>query len=312
MKPEFLLREYEDHLRATERVAELTRETYSLEIQALSRWCRSAECSLPQLRPVDLVAYLSYRQINGADARTIAKTVSALRSFYAFLVRDEYREDNPAEMLDLPKRSATLPEVLSRDEVERFFAHIDSDSLYDRRDRTLFEVVYSCGLRVSEVVELQLSNLHLEERLIRVRGKGGRERLVPIGEDAYHRLSSYLTDVRPYLLKPGRQTNHIFLSMRGTGLSRKGIWKRFKEICVKAGVEAKVHTLRHSFATHLLQGGADLRSVQELLGHADIGTTQIYTHVENRELAGVHADFHPRSGKAGASKGPYSSTGGGS
>jgi integrase/recombinase XerD len=310
MKPDLLLREYEDHLRATERVAELTRETYLLEIHALARWCESAECSLPQLRPVDLVAYLSYRQINGADGRTIAKTVSALRSFYAFLVRDEYREDNPAEMIDLPKRPVTLPEVLSRDEVEKFFEHIASNSLYDMRDRTLFEVVYSCGLRVSEVAELKLSNLHLDEGLIRVSGKGGRERLVPIGEVAQRRLRSYLHDVRPYLLKPGKRTAHLFISMRGTGLSRKGIWKRFKEICTKAGLDAKVHTLRHSFATHLLQGGADLRSVQELLGHADIGTTQIYTHVENRELAGIHRNFHPRGSEADGAEGPYSSTGG--
>jgi integrase/recombinase XerD len=217
--------------------------------------------------------------------------------------------------------------VLSRDEVERFFEYIGSDSLYDERDRTLFEVVYSCGLRVSEVAELQLSNLHLEEGLIRVRGKGGRERLVPVGEQALDSLRRYISEVRPRLLKPGRKTGYLFVSMRGTGLSRKGIWKRFKEVCTKAGLDAKVHTLRHSFATHLLQGGADLRSVQELLGHADIGTTQIYTHVENRELAAIHADFHPRGTKfstrystkssnngqmpeAGEPKDPYSSAGG--
>ncbi|MFO7849579.1 MAG: tyrosine recombinase [Spirochaetia bacterium] len=310
MKTDILLREYEDHLRATERVADLTLETYIIEIRALKKWCDSAECSLLHLRPVDIVAYLSYRQINGTEGRTLSKTISALRSFYSFLVRDEYRRDNPAQMIDLPKRSIPLPEVLSRNDVEKFFRYIGSDSLYDLRDRTLFEVIYSCGLRVSEVAELKVSNIFLEEGLLRVYGKGGRERIVPVGEQALSRLKTYLTEVRPKLLKPGKKTGHLFLSMRGTGLSRKGIWKRFKEICTKAGLDAKVHTLRHSFATHLLQGGADLRSVQELLGHVDIGTTQIYTHIENHELAGVHANFHPRGAKAGERKMPYSSSGG--
>ena len=220
MDPDLLIREYEDHLRAVERVAELTRRTYLLEIDALKKWCETAECVLPDLRPVDLVAYLSYRQINGADARTVAKAVSALRSFYGFLVVDEYRRDNPALMIDVPKKSLPLPEVLDRSEVERFFEYIGSDSHYDIRDRTLFEVIYSCGLRISEVADLRLSNLHLEERLIRVHGKGGRERVVPIGEHATERLQHYLKEVRPRLTKPGKRSD-------SSGCRRYLIWQIF-------------------------------------------------------------------------------------
>jgi integrase/recombinase XerD len=147
------------------------------------------------------------------------------------------------------------------------------------------------------VASLRLGNLFLDEGVLRVLGKGGRERLVPLSGEARRWLEEYLRNVRPEFMKSGRSTDRLFLSMRGTGLSRKGIWKRFKEICRSAGIEAKVHTLRHSFATHLLAGGADLRSVQELLGHADIGTTQIYTHVENEELKRSHRRYHPRGGE---------------
>jgi integrase/recombinase XerD len=305
MQTRLLLREFEDHLRANLRVAALTRETYMREIRRLAEWCESAECSLPALRPVDIVAYLSYRQVNRADGRTVAKALSALRSFYAFLMHDGLRADNPAELIQPPKQPATLPLVLSTEEVERFFASINLETIYGMRDRCLFELVYSCGLRISEAADLQVTNLFIDEGVVRVRGKGGRERLVPIGEHAHRWLQEYLRNVRPRLLKPGRHTDHLFLSMRGTGISRKGIWKRFKEICKDAGLEAKVHTLRHSFATHLLSGGADLRSVQELLGHADIGTTQIYTHVENEELKRGHRRYHPRGGEAETASGPY-------
>jgi integrase/recombinase XerD len=306
MQTKTLLREYEDHLRAYLRVAALTRETYVQEVHRLSEWCASAECPLPDLRPVDVVAYLSYRQINEADGRTVAKALSALRSFFAFLMHEGLREDNPAELVQPPKQPARLPQVLSTEEVESFFAAIDLDSLYGMRDRTLFETVYSCGLRISEAAELRMGSLFLDEGILRVRGKGGRERLVPVGEQAEGWLREYLHSVRPRLLKAGPPVDHLFLSMRGTGISRKGIWKRFKEICRDAGLSAKVHTLRHSFATHLLAGGADLRSVQELLGHADIGTTQIYTHVENEELKRNHRRFHPRGAEAETAAGPYS------
>jgi integrase/recombinase XerD len=225
-----------------------------------------------------------------------------LRSLFTFLYEEGYRSDNPAAQLELPRYTPALPEVMSVDEVESFFAAIPLDTIYGIRDRALFELIYSCGLRVSEAAALKTAAIHREEQLLRIQGKGGRQRIVPLGDQALHWLKIYLSTVRPHLNRSGKVEERVFLSMRGGGLSRKGIWKRFKEICALAGLEAKVHTLRHSFATHLLQGGADLRSVQALLGHADIATTQIYTHVENEKIRRIHTDLHPRGGEAAAGK----------
>ena len=299
MKGKGIVREYDDYLLSSARIAPSSRETYLREVRFLEEWCLDAELDLAALRSVDLIAYVAYRQVNGADHRTLAKGISVLRSLYAFLHEEGYRGDNPASQLELPRHTVPLPEVMSIDEVETFFRAIRLDNIYGIRDRTLFELIYSCGLRISEAAELKISAIHWEERLIRIHGKGGRQRIVPLGEQAHHWLKVYLHQVRHLLNRGGSLEERVFLSMRGRGLSRKGIWKRFKEICAKAGIEAKVHTLRHSFATHLLQGGADLRSVQALLGHADISTTQIYTHVENEKIKQIHTDLHPRGGEAG-------------
>jgi len=292
------MKEYEDYLVSVAGVAPNSRDTYMREIRFLDTWCVQAGLSLADAKAVDLIAYISHRQVNKVDHRTLAKGISVLRSFYGFLVREKYRDDNPAALLEVPKHSVPLPEVMSIEEIEAFFEAIPLDTLYGVRDRTLFELIYSCGLRISEAAELKIGSIHMTERLLRVHGKGGRQRLVPIGEEAVHWLQIYIHQVRPHLLKSSRMEDRVFVSMRGGGLSRKSIWKRFKEICSRADIEAKVHTLRHSFATHLLQGGADLRSVQELLGHADISTTQIYTHVENEQLRTAHRDLHPRGSES--------------
>ncbi len=180
--------------------------------------------------------------------------------------------------------------MLSPEQVDRFLAAIPIDTPYGIRDRALFELVYSCGMRVGETVSLSLQALHFKEKVIVVRGKGDKERMIPFGTAAEKWLSLYLAEARGKLLGT-RVSAALFINNRGTRLSRKGIWKRFQDIEALSGIEAKVHTLRHSFATHLLAGGADLRSVQELLGHADISTTQIYTHVENDALRMYHAEF---------------------
>ncbi len=298
MKEQGIVREYEDYLLSTARIAPNSRETYLREVRFLEAWCFDANLSVITLRSVDLIAYVAYRQVNGVDHRTLAKGISVLRSLYGFLCEEGYRSDNPASRLELPRHTVPLPEVMSIEEVELFFRSIKLDSRYGIRDRTLFELIYSCGLRISEAAELKLSNIHWDERLIRIQGKGGRQRIVPIGDQVYHWLKLYLHQVRPLLDKGVHIEERVFLSMRGSGLTRKGIWKRFKETCAETGIEAKVHTLRHSFATHLLQGGADLRSVQALLGHADIATTQIYTHVEDDSIKRVHSALHPRGGEA--------------
>lgn len=298
MENQVLLREYEDFLSSTAQIAPLSRETYMREIRFLSEWCTEAAYSLESIQTLDLLDFITHRRQGGVDHRTLAKTISALRSFFKFLLQEEHRADNPAGQIDSPRRSTPLPDVMTREEVEAFFRAIPLDSHYGLRDRALFEVIYSCGLRISEAAHLKIGSIFLTEGVARVHGKGNRERIVPIGDHGVYWIRQYLQLSRPHMLKHDRIEDSLFLSMRGIALSRKGIWKRFKQICERAGIEAKVHTLRHSFATHLLQGGADLRSVQALLGHADIGTTQIYTHVENEELRQIHAALHPRGTEA--------------
>lgn len=203
---------------------------------------------------------------------------------------ERIRIDNPADTLESPMREKNLPRVLSPEQVDTFLDSIRIDTPYGLRDRALFELIYSCGLRISEAVSLSLQALHFKEKVILVHGKGDKERLVPFGAEAEKWLSLYLQTARGELLG-NRVSPALFINNRGTRLSRKGIWKRFQDIEVLSNIEAKVHTLRHSFATHLLAGGADLRSVQELLGHADVSTTQIYTHIEDDALQMYHAEF---------------------
>lgn len=304
MDAQVLLRDYEDFLNSSAQIAPLSRDTYMREIRFLSKWCTENKYELQSLKTLELLEYISFRQKGGADHRTLAKGISSLRSFFRFLIQEEYRSDNPAGRIDSPRASAPLPDVMTREEIEAFFNAIPLDTHYGLRDRALFELIYSCGLRISEAAGLKVGNIFLSERVARIHGKGNRERIVPIGDHGIYWLRQYVQLARPHLLKSGKIEESLFLSMRGTALSRKGIWKRFKQMCDRADIDAKVHTLRHSFATHLLQGGADLRSVQALLGHADIGTTQIYTHVENEELRQIHAALHPRGSEATERKTP--------
>ena len=254
----------------------------------------------------DLVAWALKRQLGGADPRTVAKATSALRSLFRFLSEEGLVEGNPARLLDSPRVPMRIPRCLDVGDVDRLLACCDTADPVGLRDAALFELVYSCGLRASEAVDLTLERLSLAEGILRVMGKGSRERLVPFGARAVRVLERYLAEARPRLARATRPTNALFLGRLGRKLSRKTVWRSFKRLAALAGLEGKVHTLRHSFATHLLSGGADLRSVQELLGHADISTTQIYTHVSQDALRRVHATLHPRgfpvSGGAGADK----------
>ncbi len=288
-----LLREYEDYLTAGLRLSRQTVATYIRDCRGFAGWMEANEIDAATVTTAQVIDYLILRQQNdGIDQRTIAKSISALRSLFHYLVLQRVREDNPATLVELPRMACRVPGVLDLEEVDRLLEAIELDGPLGIRDRALFELIYSCGLRISEAVELSVDRVFLAERLIRVQGKGEKERLVPMGEHARHWLGRYLEEARPKLAR--RPVAALFLNNRGQKLSRKGMWKRFREIAERAGVDAKVHTLRHSFATHLLEGGADLRAVQELLGHADISTTQIYTHVDRDELATYHADYHPR------------------
>ncbi|HYD52195.1 MAG TPA: site-specific tyrosine recombinase, partial [Gemmatimonadaceae bacterium] len=226
---------------------------------------------------------------------SIRRTISALRTYYRFLLADGVVVRDPTERLETPRRWRTLPEVLTVEEVQRLLATPTLDAPLYFRDRALLELAYGAGLRVSEWIGIGVKDLLLEEGLVRVFGKGSKERLVPIGRQAIASTAIYLRELRPRLEK-GAGRGILFLNARGEPLTRMGAWKILQKYVALSGVEKHVtpHTLRHSFATHLLEGGADLRAVQEMLGHADISTTQIYTHVDREYLRSVHRQFHPR------------------
>ncbi len=276
----------------TERLSEKTAETYRTAAETFLNWCARTQVKLRAVSVRTLLYYLAWRKTSGCEPLTIAKDISALRSFGAYLVRNGYWPENHALMLDRPKAARTLPRVLSVEQVERLLSVIDCSSPLGMRDSALFELIYSCGLRISEAAGLLTENVHLAEQMILVRGKGDKERIVPFGDGARQKLAAYLNEARP-ALTGGRAVRTVFVNYRGEPLSRKGIWKRFQELEALSGVRAKVHTLRHSFATHLLSGGADLRSVQELLGHSDLATTQIYTHIDDRQLFEYHKKYFP-------------------
>ena len=232
----------------------------------------------------------------GLEASSVARNLTAVRMFHRFLIREGLARRDPTEHLKPPKLGRKLPSVLNIYEVERLMLAPDVETPLGLRDRALIEMLYGAGLRVSELIGLSLVDLLFDVEVVRVLGKGGRERVVPIGSEGIEWVTEYLDAVRPELVKP-RTGSEVFLNFRGGPFSRMGVWKLLRQYVVLAGLEKKVspHTLRHSFATHLLEGGADLRAVQEMLGHADISTTQIYTHVDREYLKEVHRTFHPRA-----------------
>lgn len=268
----------------------MTAGTYAGTVDHFTAWLDAAGLTVETAGIDDCIRFIIGRSASGAGGKTLARDIAALRSFFRFLILERRRTDNPADALESPSREKNLPRVLSPEQVDVFLAAIPLDTPFGIRDRALFELIYSCGLRVGEAVSLSVPDIHFAEKLILVKGKGNKERLVPFGNAAETWLRQYLETARKTLVGT-RISAALFINNRGTRLSRKGIWKRFQDIEILSGVEAKIHTLRHSFATHLLAGGADLRSVQDLLGHADVSTTQIYTHIENESLQLYHAEF---------------------
>ena len=290
MTIEILLNQFYTDLLLVKRDSEQTAITYKISAGEFLNWLVTERIKLKDVSVQNLLYYIIKRKEEGSSELTIAKDISGLRAFGDYLERKGMWQANFALELDKPKAARNLPKVLSVEQIDALLDSIDKNTLSGKRDDALFELIYSCGLRISEVCTLLLANLHLEERLILVHGKGDKERLVPFGDRAYEKILLYLNEVRPELVK-GRNVAELFVNYRGQPISRKGVWKRFQELETLSGVEAKVHTLRHSFATHLLSGGADLRSVQELLGHSDLSTTTIYTHVTDRQLEDAHERY---------------------
>lgn len=253
---------------------------------------------LDEVSRFEILDFLQTLRQSGAADNSIIRMVSSLRKFHQYLKRESIVSDDPMQLIDTPKKASTLPKAISPQAVEQLLEAPDTTTPLGVRDRTILELMYATGLRISELVNLKLSDMHLTMGFIQTMGKGEKERIIPLGEFANQWLEYYLDGARVYLQDQSPETSeYVFLNSRGKGLSRQGVWKKVKQLALEAGIDQNVtpHTLRHSFATHLLENGADLRMVQELLGHADISTTQIYTHITKTRLKQVYSDYHPRA-----------------
>ncbi|HPB59134.1 MAG TPA: site-specific tyrosine recombinase XerD [Candidatus Saccharicenans sp.] len=294
-KAENLLKIYADYLTVERGLSPNTVGSYTLDLEKLLGYCSVQKKNLTRLKEADLVNFLHLEAQTGLSARSLARLVSSLKSFFRFLQLENYIETNPASRLNSPTLWFTLPQVLTEEEVNRLLEQPDVSRPQGLRDRAMLEILYGGGLRVSELIRLELKDIRLKEGFLVCKGKGNKERIVPIGRQAGYWLSTYLRDIRPGWDTKGSPV--VFLTRRGSGFTRQGVWKLLKAYGQKAGLSEKIHPhiLRHSFATHLLEHGADLRSVQMLLGHSQITTTQIYTHVSRERLRQIYDRYHPRA-----------------
>jgi len=273
-----------------------TLESYRRDLEAFAGFVSEKGKTLIKVTREDLLQYLSHRLKMGLKARSTARALSCLRSMYRWLLRENKIMEDPTLKVENPKLGRPLPNTLSEKDVERLLNAPDVSTPVGMRDRTMLEVLYACGLRVSELVKLKLSEINLRQGAIRIMGKGGKERLVPMGEESIAWLTRYLQESRTELLKKSLFEDVVFPSKRGSEMTRQAFWYRIKEHAQTAEISRKLspHTLRHAFATHLLNHGADLRVVQLLLGHSDLSTTQIYTHIARHRMQALHRQHHPR------------------
>ncbi|MBV6510553.1 MAG: site-specific tyrosine recombinase XerD [Ignavibacteriales bacterium] len=293
-----LLDDYINHLRMVKNQSENTIAGYSTDIRNFFRYCEEQQIHSPEKVTLeDAIGFFSRMKELGLSAGTQARYHSSLNGFFTWLQSSQYIPYSVIDRIPAPKLGRGLPDVLSVDEMMHLLDVPVPDTTAGLRDKAMLELLYSCGLRVSELIELRLNNLYFEEEMIKVFGKGSKERFVPVGRSAITWVDKYLTVGRPALVKGEKSGNYIFLNKRDGGkLSRMGIWKLIKQYTIIAGINTPVHphTFRHSFATHMIEGGADLRAVQEMLGHVSIGTTQIYTHVDRTFVMEEHRSYHPR------------------
>jgi integrase/recombinase XerD len=285
------LREFLNYLLIERGLPNSTIESYSHDIKYFLSYLEKREIPLSKVGKKEIVAYLSHLKRKGYASSSRRRKVASLRTFFKFLASEDY-PINPHFDAEYPKAQKKLPQVLSPKDVEAILSQVKGDDFYSLRDRALLETLYSSGLRVSEAVLLDIDNLDFKRGFIRLFGKGGKERIVPIGKFALQALRDYLEKGRGKI--PHLKTSALFINRKGERLSRQGIWKIVKKYAQKAGIKITPHVLRHTFATHLLEGGADLKSVQEMLGHSSLSTTQIYTHVSRKHLKESYLLSHPR------------------
>ena len=288
--------EYLNFLTVEKGVSRHTLDAYSRDLNRyISFICSSGIKEIANVTPDDVISYLARIKKDGLNARSVNRALAAVRGFYKFLIREKKIDTNPVANIELAKVWTRLPDTLSKEEINLLLGEPGLKTPHAMRDTAMMELMYATGIRVSEVITLTMGNINWQVGYLVVMGKGSKERIVPIGRSAYNCLHDYINCARPGFVK-AHATNTLFLNRSGRGLTRQGFWKILKKYAMKAGLQKKVHphTFRHSFASHLLEGGADLRSVQTMLGHADISTTQIYTHITRERLKHIHKKYHPR------------------
>jgi integrase/recombinase XerD len=286
-----------DHLWLTDGLSQATLSSYRQDMQRFFAWCAKSALDLASIGGPDIERYLAAQFSQGAKATSAARRLSSLKRFFKWQVEIGERANNPCALVDAPRSTRYLPKTLTEKQVEALLAAPDEATDLGQRDKAMLETLYASGLRVSELVGLKLVQLNLENGLVKVMGKGSKERLVPLGELASAALRTYIASARAGWLPSPKKSDHVFITARGEAMTRQAFWYLIKKHALTAGIDQDAlspHTLRHAFATHLLNHGADLRVVQMLLGHADITTTQIYTHVARERLKNVIAEHHPR------------------
>lgn len=294
---EQLIARFSDAIWLEDGLGEKTRQAYASDLFRLADWLQAQPGSptLRAARRTDLLAWMSRGLADGIKTSTAARRLSGIRRFYRFLLREGLIAEDPTLRIDSPRLPRRLPDTLTEDDVDALLTEPDPQEPIELRDRAMLEILYGCGLRVSELTGLTVDQVNLRQGVVRISGKGGKERLVPLGEEAVDWLVRYMKEARNELLK-GKSSDALFPGNRATAMTRQTFWHRIKYYSVRAGIRKPIspHTLRHAFATHLLNNGADLRVVQMLLGHSDLSTTQIYTHVARQRLQDLHQAHHPR------------------
>lgn len=293
--PEDILQVFLEFLSVEKGLSSNTLLSYSRDMKKLFQFFQKEKIHWLKAGEENLIRFIHHQSRSSLSARSLARLISSLKSFYKFLVLDGMIKKNPAVNLSSPKTWFSLPKFLTMSEVDLLLNQPDEKDIRGIRDKAMLELLYATGLRVSELVTLKIKDLNLEDGFLLCMGKGGKERIVPIGDSATRAIRRYLDEARPLLLK--HPNNLLFLTRRGSAFTRQGFWKLLKSYVKKAGLDVKIspHVLRHTFATHLLERGADLRSVQLMLGHSQITTTQVYTHVSRQQLRRIYDKFHPRA-----------------